>query len=58
MSAVPEDYPSEHMGEAGCITNGNRIFTTCIVSKDGYTVETERTVYRVKSWIRSDGSVL
>ena len=44
------DYPVDHMDFPGCVTPGKEIVTSPIIRHDGDLVETERTIYHVKSW--------
>jgi len=45
------DYPEEHQGYPGAVTNGHEVITTPIVSQEGDVVETRRTIYHVDSWV-------
>ena len=49
------DYPEEHQGYPGAVTNGKGVMTSSIVSIEGDRVETQRTVYIVDSWVKSMG---
>jgi hypothetical protein len=51
LTGIPEDYPDEHQGYPGCLRNGQRIYTSQVVKAEGDTVETLRTIYKVKNWI-------
>jgi len=54
LSGVVLDYPDEHQFYSGCLTNGNRVWTSKVVSVDGNTVETLRTIYKVQNWITGE----
>jgi len=50
------DYPEEHQGYPGAVTNGQEVITSPIVSSDGENqIETQRTIYMVDSWVKSRG---
>jgi hypothetical protein len=50
LSGIVEDYPEEHMGYPGCVTNGRYVTTSAVVNVDGDMVETQRSTYKVLSW--------
>lgn len=52
LLGIVEDYPEEHKAYLGCLTNGEEVTTSPIVSRDGDIVETLRTIYHVQSWIK------
>lgn len=54
LSGVPIDYPDEHQWYPGALENGKRVFTSTIVSVDGDTVETRRTIYKVQNWLNQE----
>jgi len=50
------DYPDDHQGFPGAVTNGHEVITSPIVSSDGENqIETQRTIYMVDSWVKSIG---
>ena len=49
------DYPADHQAFSGAVTNGHEVITSSIVSHEGGTVETQRTIYKVDSWVKSIG---
>jgi hypothetical protein len=51
LSGIPLDYPDEHQYYSGALRNGHRVWTSAVVSVEGDTVETLRTIYKVKNWI-------
>lgn len=51
LSGIPLDYPDEHQYYPGALRNGHRVWTSKVVSVDGDTVETLRTIYKVQNWI-------
>ena len=51
LSGIPQDYPDEHQGYPGALRNGHRVWTSAVVSVEGDTVETLRTIYKVQNWI-------
>ena len=51
LSGIVLDYPDEHQWYPGCLTNGRRVRTSLVVSENGDTVETQRTIYKVQNWI-------
>jgi hypothetical protein len=55
LMGVVIDYPEEHQGYPGAVTNGKDVITSSIVSIEGDTVETQRTIYHVDSWVKSMG---
>lgn len=50
LRGIVEDYPEDHMYYPGCVTNGGYVTTSAVVSVDGDTVETKRSIYKVLSW--------
>lgn len=50
LYGYPENYPEEHCYYPGAVTNTKLIHTSPIVRKEEDYVETERTIYFVKSW--------
>ena len=55
LMGVVIDYPEEHQGYPGAVTNGKDVITSSIVSIEGDTVETQRTIYHVDSWVKGMG---
>ena len=51
LTGIVLDYPDEHQGFPGAVTNGRWVRTSAVVSVDGITVETLRTIYNVQNWI-------
>lgn len=51
LLGVVLDYPDDHQGYPGAVTNGHAVITSPIVSHEGNVVETQRTIYHVDSWI-------
>lgn len=45
LTGIPMDYPDEHQAYPGALRNGNRVYTSTIVSVEDNRVETLRTVY-------------
>lgn len=54
LTGIPIDYPDEHQYYPGALENGKRVFTSAIVSVDGDTVETSRTIYKVQNWLNQE----
>lgn len=52
LMGVVLDYPDEHQGFAGAVTNGKDVMTSPVISINENTVETQRTVYEVQSWLK------
>jgi len=54
MMGTPINYPEDHMLYKACLTNGDPVITSSIVSKFQLNgadyVETQRTIYEVESW--------
>lgn len=51
LTGIPMDYPDEHQAYPGCLSNGRRVYTSKVVSVEGNTVETLRTIYEVQNWL-------
>lgn len=54
LSGITVDYPDEHKAYPGCLSNGERVYTSAVVAVDGDTVETLRTIYKVQNWINNE----
>ena len=56
LTGIVVDYPEDHHYYPGCVTNGQEVITSAIVSSDGENqIETQRTIYIVDSWVKSMG---
>ena len=45
------NYPTDHMVISGCVTNNSgTVRTSSILNREGDTIETQRTIYKVLSW--------
>lgn len=53
LYGITENYPKEHGVYEGCVSNTTLVQTSPIVHKEEDYVETERTIYFVKSWGRN-----
>ena len=49
LTGIVLDYPDKHQGFPGAVTNGRWVRTSAVVSVDGITVETLRTIYNVQN---------
>ena len=54
LTGIVLDYPDEHQGFPGAVTNGRWVCTSAVVNVDGNDVETLRTIYNVQNWIDND----
>lgn len=52
LIGVVLDYPDDHQGYPGAVTNGREVITSAIISHKGDVVETQRTIYHVDSWVK------
>ena len=51
LTGIVLDYPDEHQGFPGAVTNGQWVRTSAVVKVDGNTVDTLRTIYNVQNWL-------
>ena len=51
LTGIPLNYPDEHQYRPGALENGRRVYTSAVVKAEPYTIETQRTIYRVINWL-------
>ena len=51
LSGIPINYPDSHHYRLNAVQNGNRVYTSAVVTKSDNSVTTRRTQYNILNWI-------